>query len=35
MFPFFPTEPSFAFQANIAIDLLALVLPDDRKTLEL
>jgi hypothetical protein len=35
MFPFFSTEPSFAFQAKDVIDLLALVLPDDGRILEL
>jgi len=35
MFPCFSTEPSSAFQAKDVIDLLALVLPDDGRILEL
>jgi len=35
MFPFFPTEPSSAFQASYAFDLQSLVLPDDGRILEL
>jgi len=35
MFPFFPKEPSFTFQAKDVIDLLALALPNDGRILEL